>query len=86
MHSLPHSWSNQVNARNDGKYDQWLNVKRNSKPEYFHMPLTMGFHTREDPPFNYALADAFIICDQNFCSSLTGTQPQPALFLDRHRS
>src|ERR1700753_3414280 len=34
MHSLPHSWSNQVNARNDGKYDQWLNVKRNSIAEY----------------------------------------------------
>src|SRR6201986_4232877 len=32
MHSLPHSWDNQVNARNDGKFDQWLNVKKNSIP------------------------------------------------------
>lgn len=75
MDSLPHSWANQTNARNDGKYDQWLNVKRNSIAEYSHMPLTMGFHTREDLPFYYALADAFTVCDQNFCSALTGTNP-----------
>jgi phospholipase C len=80
MDSLPHSWSNQVNARNDGKYDQWLNVKRNSKPEYADMPLTMGYHTREDLPFYYALSDAFTICDQNFCSALTGTNPNRLYF------
>lgn len=38
MSSLPHSWANQVNARNDGKYDQWLNVKRSGKAEYSCMP------------------------------------------------
>jgi phospholipase C len=75
MDSLPHSWANQVNARNDGKHDQWLNVKQNSIPEYSHMPLTLGYHTREDLPFYYALADAFTVCDQSFCSSLTGTNP-----------
>lgn len=75
MDSLPHSWANQVNARNDGKFDQWLNVKKNSIPEYSNMPLTLGYHNREDIPFYYALADAFTVCDQNFCSSLTGTNP-----------
>src|SRR5258708_7650733 len=80
MHSLPHSWANQVNARNDGKYDQWLNVKRNSNPDYARMPLTLGYHTREDLPFNYALADAFTVCDQNFCSALTGTNPNRLYF------
>ena len=80
MHSLPHSWANQVNARNDGKYDQWLNVKRNSIAEYSHMPLTLGYHTREDLPFYYAMADAFTVCDQNFCSSLTGTNPNRLYF------
>ena len=80
MNSLPHSWSNQVNAFNDGKYDQWLNVKQNSIPEYSHMPLTMGYHTREDLPFYYSLADAFTVCDQNFCSSLTGTNPNRLYF------
>ncbi|MDF2433255.1 MAG: phospholipase [Mucilaginibacter sp.] len=75
MDSLPHSWRNQVNARNDGKFDKWLDNKRNSIPAYANMPLTLGYHTREDIPFYYALADAFTICDQNFCSALTGTNP-----------
>ncbi len=80
MDSLPHSWANQVSARNDGKYDQWLEWKRNSIAEYSNMPLTMGYHTREDLPFYYALADAFTVCDQNFCSALTGTNPNRLYF------
>ena len=75
MSSLPHSWSNQVNARNDGRYDQWLPQKRNSIKEYADMPLTLGYYNRQDIPFYYALADAFTVCDQHFCSALTGTNP-----------
>lgn len=75
MGSLPHSWSNQVDARNGGKYDQWLLAKKSGNKEYKDMPLTMGHYTREDLPFYYALADAFTVCDHNFCSSLTGTTP-----------
>ncbi|HLZ87867.1 MAG TPA: alkaline phosphatase family protein, partial [Puia sp.] len=80
MNSLPHSWANQVNARNDGKHDKWLDEKRNSIAAYSHMPLTLGYHTREDLSFYYALADAFTVCDQNFCSSLTGTNPNRLYF------
>lgn len=80
MDSLPHSWRNQVNARNDGKFDKWLDNKRNSNKEYADMPLTLGYHTREDIPFYYALADAFTVCDQNFCSALTGTNPNRLYF------
>jgi len=80
MSSLPHSWANQVNARNDGKFDQWLNVKKNSIKAYSHMPLTLGYHTRDDIPFYYALADSFTVCDQNFCSALTGTNPNRLFF------
>jgi len=75
MGSLPHSWTNQVDARNDGKYDQWLEAKKAGNPEFAEMPLTLGYYTREDLPFYYSLADAFTVCDQNFCSSLTGTTP-----------
>ena len=75
MSSLPHSWENQVDARNDGKYDQWLQAKPSGHEEYKEMPLTLGYYDREDIPFYYALADAFTVCDQNFCSSLTGTTP-----------
>jgi phospholipase C len=75
MGSLPHSWTDQVDARNDGKYDKWLEAKKSGRKAYQKMPLTLGYYNREDIPFYYALADAFTICDQNFCSSLTGTTP-----------
>lgn len=75
MGSLPHGWSDQVEARNQGKHDRWLTAKPSGHKEYARLPLTLGYHTRADLPFYYALADAFTVCDQNFCSSLTGTTP-----------
>ncbi len=75
MGSLPHSWADQVDARNQGRYDRWLHVKQSGERRYAAMPLTMGYYNRQDIPFYYALADAFTICDQHFCSSLTGTTP-----------
>ena len=80
MNSLPHSWSNQVDARNNGKYDHWLLAKPSGNKAYKEMPLTLGYHTREDIPFYYSLADAFTVCDQHFCSSLTGTTPNRLYF------
>lgn len=79
MGGLPHSWEDQTDARNKGKYDKWLDAKRPGK-EYRDMPLTMGYYNREDIPFYYALADAFTVCDQNFCSSLTGTTTNRTFF------
>ncbi|MDB5211642.1 MAG: phospholipase phosphocholine-specific, partial [Sediminibacterium sp.] len=80
MSSLPHSWTNQVDARNNGKFDKWLDSKHSGVEKYREMPLTLGYHTREDIPFYYGLADAFTVCDQNFCSSLTGTTPNRLYF------
>lgn len=80
MGDIPHSRSSQVDANNLGKFDQWLNAKRSSNKNYANMPLTMGHYTREDLPFNYAMADAFTICDQNFSSAMTSTWPN-RLFL-----
>jgi phospholipase C len=75
MGALPHNWTDQTDAMNNGKYDRWLDVKRTYKPDYANIPLTMGYCNREDFPFYYSLADAFTVCDQNFCSSITGTHP-----------
>ncbi|MBX6381037.1 MAG: phospholipase C, phosphocholine-specific [Thermoflavifilum aggregans] len=80
MGSLPHSRASQVDAYNGGKYDQWLNAKRSSDKKFANMPLTLGYYTREDLPFYYAMADAFTICDQYFCSAMTSTWPN-RLFL-----
>lgn len=75
MGSLPHSWTDQVDARNQGRYDRWLDVKHSGEKAFAGMPLTLGYYSRDDIPFYYALADAFTVCDQNFCSCLTGTTP-----------
>ena len=80
MNSLPHSWENQVDARNGGKHDKWLDSKKSGNKAFEEMPLTMGYYNREDIPFYYALADAFTVCDQHFCSALTGTSPNRLFF------
>src|ERR1700761_4856126 len=51
MGGLPHSWENQVDARNGGKYDKWLYAKKPGNEAYRNMPLTMGYYNREDIPF-----------------------------------
>ena len=75
MGCLPHDWADQSKARNEGRHDRWLDFKKSPHEAYAHLPLTLGYYNRADIPFYYALADAFTICDQNFCSSLTGTNP-----------
>jgi phospholipase C len=81
MSSLPHSWENQVDAFHGGKMDNWLESKKSGEKDFAKMPLTMGYYDRTDLPFYYALADAFTVCDQHFCSSLTGTSPNRLFFL-----
>ncbi len=77
---LPHSRASQVDAYNSGRYDNWLPSKKSNNQKYASMPLTLGHYTREDLPFNYAMADAFTICDQNFCSAMTSTTPNRSYF------
>ncbi|RKO69510.1 phospholipase C, phosphocholine-specific [Sphingobacterium puteale] len=80
MGCLPHNWTDQTDARNKGKMDKWLDVKHSGFKEFADLPLTMGHYTREDIPFYYSLADSFTICDQHFCSSITGTNPNRLYF------
>lgn len=75
MGSIPHSRSSQVDADNRGRYDGWLDAKKSGNKKYAVMPLTLGHYSREDLPFNYAMADAFTVCDQHFCSAMTSTWP-----------
>ena len=80
MGSLPHSRESQVDAWNEGRHDGWLEAKRSGTKEYADLPLTMGHYSREDLPFYYALADAFTVCDQNYCSVMTSTSPNRSYF------
>jgi phospholipase C len=71
---LPHGRTDQVDARNGGRYDRWLDAKQ-LEGNFADLPFVLGHYTREDIPFYYELADAFTICDQHFCSALSSTTP-----------
>ncbi len=73
MPSTSHAWSVQHRAWNGGKMDQWLPAHRAADAE--NGPYTMGYFTRDDIPFHYALADAFTICDAYHCSVMGPTRP-----------
>ena len=76
--SLSHAWSAQHSAWNCGLNDNWLPAHREA--DGANGPLTMGYYTRADLPFYYALADAFTICDGYHCSVMGPTWPN-RLFL-----
>jgi phospholipase C len=80
MGSIPHSRQSQVDAWNHGRHDGWIEAKRSENHEYSSVPMTMGHYTREDLPFYYAFADAFTVCDQNYCSVMTSTYPNRSIF------
>lgn len=63
---LDHSWSGGHSAWAKGKCNNWIAAK--SK-------MTMGYFTRADIPFHYALADAFTICDHYYSSVMGPTNP-----------
>ena len=62
----PHGWTDTHAAWNEGRHDQWVPNKGET---------TMTFHTRRDLPYQYALADAFTICDNYYCSLMGPTDP-----------
>jgi phospholipase C len=70
---LSHAWEAQHAAWNGGAMDAWLPAHRVA--DGLNGPLTMGYYTRADLPFHYALADKFTICDGYYCSVLGPTNP-----------
>jgi phospholipase C len=69
--STPHSFSDMQAAWGQGIYDHW--------PQ-FKTQYTMGYLARSDIPFQYALAEAFTICDGYHCSVTSGTDPNRVVF------
>jgi phospholipase C len=71
---ITHSWAPQHRSWNRGRMDRFVHEHlRAEGPDVG--PLTMGYYTRRDIPFYYALADAFTLCDRYFCSVLGPTDP-----------
>jgi len=64
MKSLDHSWKGSHDLWKH--HDAWIPAKTE---------MTMGYFTRADLPFYYALADAFTICDAYYCSVFGPTNP-----------
>jgi phospholipase C len=62
----PHTYPDAQAAWNQGRFGQWPKFKT---------PMSMGHYRREDIPFQFALAEAFTLCDAHHCSLTTGTDP-----------
>jgi phospholipase C len=71
--STSHAWKVQHEAWNSGKMDRWLPAHR--KADGAHGPYCMGYYMREDIPFQFALAEAFTLCDAYHCSVMGPTWP-----------
>ncbi len=64
VEGTPHGWPDAQAAWDEGRMNAWPVAKTEH---------SMGYFRREDIPFQYALAEAFTICDAYHCSIQTGT-------------
>lgn len=67
----PHTFRDAQAAWAQGRFGSWPKFKT---------PMSMGYFRREDIPFQFALAEAFTICDAHHCSVQTGTDPNRIVF------
>jgi phospholipase C len=68
---LDHSWEGDHEARNGGRWNNWVPAKSEE---------TMGYFTRDEIPFQYAVADAFTICDGYHQAIMAPTSPNRMYF------
>jgi phospholipase C len=71
---IAHDWVTQHDSWNGGKLDSFITAHLIADGTA-NGPVTMGYFTRSELAFYYALADAFTICDSYFCSVLGPTDP-----------
>jgi phospholipase C len=71
---INHSWGPQHTYWDGGKLDGFVTGHLTADGSA-NGPLTMGYYTRKDLSFYYALADAFTICDHYHCSVIGPTDP-----------
>jgi phospholipase C len=72
--NLTHEWGPQHKSWNHGRMDGWLRAHDAADTPAIGVE-TMGYYTRADLRFYYALADAFTICDGYHCSVIGPTDP-----------
>jgi phospholipase C len=71
VEGTPHAWPDSQGAWGEGVMKEWPRYKNNH---------SMGYFTEEDMPFQFALAEAFTLCDAYHCSFMGNTNPN-RLFL-----
>ncbi|CAN5240065.1 phospholipase C, phosphocholine-specific [soil metagenome] len=64
VEGTPHSWADTQDAWDQGRMGHWPAAKTERSMAYFR---------KADLPFQFALADAFTLCDAYHCSIQTGT-------------
>jgi phospholipase C len=72
-HDISHDWVPQHQSWNNGAMDGFVRSRLATSPN--DAVLSMGYYTRADVPYYYALADGFTICDNFFCSVMGPTDP-----------
>lgn len=77
---IDHSWATQHRSWNNGAMDSFVTAHL-SADGATNGPVTMGYFTRQDLAFYYALADAFTVCDGYFCSVLGPTDPNRLMLM-----
>ena len=68
---LDHGWAGDHEAWNGGQWNNWVPAKTEE---------TMGYFTRNEIPFQYAVADAFTICDGYHQAIMAPTSPNRMYF------
>ena len=72
LNDISHTWATQHQSWNHGGMDKFV-ASHLVADGAAHGPVTMGYYTRAELPFYYALADAFTVCDGYFSSVLGPT-------------
>ncbi|MGH9684857.1 MAG: phospholipase C [Candidatus Acidiferrales bacterium] len=72
-HDITHDWVPQHQSWDNGAMDGFVTSRLGINAN--DAVLTMGYYTRADLPFYYAVADAFTVCDNYFCSVMGPTDP-----------
>ena len=72
-HDITHDWVPQHQSWNNGVMDKFVSSRLPINS--IDAALTMGYYTRADLPYYYAIADAFTICDNYFCPVMGPSDP-----------
>ena len=72
-HDITHDWIPQHQSWDNGAMDGFVTSRLPINAN--DAVLSMGYYTRADLPYYYAVADAFTLCDNYFCSVIGPTDP-----------